>query len=130
VARHIFQACAVWIYTRVTSQASYSPEYITPTRKKSFLVCWKRNTPWFTQFEFEFFPRYSILWVLKESIYITRNTCMQQPLAYILQTLFQRTWSIRNYANTGWTQARVAHVMLVMATRSLFFKFFVQTCKQ
>jgi hypothetical protein len=27
VARHLFQACPVWIYTlRVTSQASYSPE--------------------------------------------------------------------------------------------------------
>ena len=40
VARHIFQACPVWIsgcgYTlRVTSQASYSPEYITPTQKIS-----------------------------------------------------------------------------------------------
>jgi hypothetical protein len=38
VVRHIFQACPVWIYTqslRVTSQASYSPEYITPTQKKS-----------------------------------------------------------------------------------------------
>jgi hypothetical protein len=33
VARHIFQACPVWIYTlRVTPQASYSPEYITPTQ--------------------------------------------------------------------------------------------------
>ena len=38
VARYIFQACPVWIYTQntVTSQASYSPEYITPTyREKS-----------------------------------------------------------------------------------------------
>jgi hypothetical protein len=33
VVRHIFQACQAWIYTRVTSQASYSPEYITPTQK-------------------------------------------------------------------------------------------------
>jgi hypothetical protein len=32
VVRHIFQAYPKWIYTqRVTSQASYSPEYITPT---------------------------------------------------------------------------------------------------
>jgi hypothetical protein len=30
VVRHIFQACPVWIYTQITSQASYSPEYITP----------------------------------------------------------------------------------------------------
>jgi hypothetical protein len=33
VVRHIFQACPVWISLRVTSQASYSPEYITPTQK-------------------------------------------------------------------------------------------------
>jgi hypothetical protein len=32
VIRHIFQACPVWTL-RVTSQASYSPEYITPTQK-------------------------------------------------------------------------------------------------
>jgi hypothetical protein len=32
VARHIFQACPVWYTLRVTSQASYSPEYITPTQ--------------------------------------------------------------------------------------------------
>jgi hypothetical protein len=32
VARHIFQACPVWIYTQSNiTQASYSPEYITPT---------------------------------------------------------------------------------------------------
>jgi hypothetical protein len=31
VARHIFQACPVWIYTQSNiTQASYSPEYITP----------------------------------------------------------------------------------------------------
>ena len=36
MARHIFQACLVWIYSNmITSQASYSPEYITPTQKKS-----------------------------------------------------------------------------------------------
>jgi hypothetical protein len=34
--RHIFQACPVWIYTQsITSQASYSPEYITPTQQIS-----------------------------------------------------------------------------------------------
>jgi hypothetical protein len=34
VARHIFQAFPVWIYTlRVTSQTSYSPEYIAHTKK-------------------------------------------------------------------------------------------------
>jgi hypothetical protein len=34
VARHIFQACLVWIYTQsnITS-ILYSPEYITPTQK-------------------------------------------------------------------------------------------------
>ena len=36
VARHIFQACPVWIYTQSNiTQASYSPEYITPTQQKS-----------------------------------------------------------------------------------------------
>jgi hypothetical protein len=35
VARHIFQACPVWIYTQSNiTQASYSPEYITPTLSK------------------------------------------------------------------------------------------------
>jgi hypothetical protein len=36
VVRHIFQACPVWIYTQsnLPSQASYSPEYITPTQMK------------------------------------------------------------------------------------------------
>ena len=34
VVRHIFQACPVWIYTQSNiTQASYSPEYITPTQK-------------------------------------------------------------------------------------------------
>ena len=34
VARHIFQACPVWIYTQSNiTQASYSPEYITPTQQ-------------------------------------------------------------------------------------------------
>jgi hypothetical protein len=41
VARHIFQACPVWIYTQsnITMHISqiYSPEYITPTQKKSGL---------------------------------------------------------------------------------------------
>jgi hypothetical protein len=36
VARHIFQACPVWIYTQSNiTQASYSPEYITPTQQMS-----------------------------------------------------------------------------------------------
>ena len=36
VARHIFQACPVWIYTQSNiTQASYSPEYITPTQQIS-----------------------------------------------------------------------------------------------
>jgi hypothetical protein len=40
VARHIFQACQVWIYTQSNiTQASYSPEYITPTQQIS-----ERNT--------------------------------------------------------------------------------------
>jgi hypothetical protein len=34
VARHIFQAFPVWIYTQSNiTQASYSPEYITPTQQ-------------------------------------------------------------------------------------------------
>jgi hypothetical protein len=38
VARHIFQACPVWIYTQsniTRAQASNSPEYITPTQQIS-----------------------------------------------------------------------------------------------
>jgi hypothetical protein len=36
VARHIFQACPVWKYTQsITSQASYSPEYTTPSQQIS-----------------------------------------------------------------------------------------------
>jgi hypothetical protein len=39
MARHIFQACPVWIYTQSNiTQASYSPEYIiliTPTQQIS-----------------------------------------------------------------------------------------------
>jgi hypothetical protein len=39
VARHIFQACPVWIYTQSNiTQASYSPEYITPTQQ----ITWSR----------------------------------------------------------------------------------------
>jgi hypothetical protein len=39
VARHIFQACPVWIYTQSNiTQASYSPEYITPTQQFSRLL--------------------------------------------------------------------------------------------
>jgi hypothetical protein len=38
VARHIFQACSVWIYTQSNStQPSYSPEYITPTQQISWI---------------------------------------------------------------------------------------------
>jgi hypothetical protein len=40
VARHIFQACPVWIYTQSNiTQASYSPEYITPTQQISLDLC-------------------------------------------------------------------------------------------
>jgi hypothetical protein len=36
VARHIFQAYPVWIYTQSNiTQASCSPEYITPTQQIS-----------------------------------------------------------------------------------------------
>jgi hypothetical protein len=36
VARHIFQAFPVWIYTQNNiTQASYSPEYITPIQQIS-----------------------------------------------------------------------------------------------
>jgi hypothetical protein len=38
VVRHIFQACPVWIYTQSNiTQASYSPEYITPTQQISYI---------------------------------------------------------------------------------------------
>ena len=50
----------------------------------------------------------------KSFIKITRNTCMQQPLAYIFQTLFQHeVFVIMPTLNTG----SHCHVMLVMATR-------------
>ena len=40
VARHIFQACPVWIYTQSNiTQAFYSPEYITPTQQISVSYC-------------------------------------------------------------------------------------------
>ena len=36
VARHVFHVCPVWIYTQSNiTQASYSPEYITPTQQVS-----------------------------------------------------------------------------------------------
>jgi hypothetical protein len=39
VARHIIQACSVWIYTQSNiTEASYSPEYITPTQQISWLL--------------------------------------------------------------------------------------------
>jgi hypothetical protein len=38
MARHIFQACPVWIYTQSNiTRASYSPVYITPTQQISCL---------------------------------------------------------------------------------------------
>jgi hypothetical protein len=41
VARHIFQTCPVWIYTQSNiTQASYSPEYITPTQQISCRGCY------------------------------------------------------------------------------------------
>jgi hypothetical protein len=37
VARHMFQACPVWIYTQSNiTQASYSPEYITPKQQITY----------------------------------------------------------------------------------------------
>jgi hypothetical protein len=47
VARYIFQACPVWVYTQSNiTQASYSSEYITPTQEISFgiplLISFKR----------------------------------------------------------------------------------------
>jgi hypothetical protein len=41
----------------------------------------------------------------------TRNTCMQQPLAYIFQTLLQHEVFVIETAGSR------CHVMLVMATR-------------
>jgi hypothetical protein len=39
VARHIFQAFPVWIYTQSNiTQSSYSPEYITPTQQIYFIL--------------------------------------------------------------------------------------------
>jgi hypothetical protein len=48
-------------------------------------------------------------------ILLTRNTCMQRPLAYIFQTLFQQheVFVIMPTLNAG----SRCHVMLVMATR-------------
>jgi hypothetical protein len=38
VVGHIFQAHPVWMYTQSNiTQASYSPEYITPTQQKSWI---------------------------------------------------------------------------------------------
>jgi hypothetical protein len=47
----------------------------------------------------------------------TRNTCMQQPLAYIFQTLFQH----EVFIITPTLNAGSRHVMLVMATRITIF---------
>jgi hypothetical protein len=39
VARHSFKVCPLWIYTQNNiTQASYSPEYITPTQQISWLL--------------------------------------------------------------------------------------------
>jgi hypothetical protein len=44
VATHIFQACPVWIYTQSNiTQASYSPEYITPTQQISDILLFCRD---------------------------------------------------------------------------------------
>ena len=46
VARHIFQACPVWIYTQSNiTQASNSPEYITPTQQTSEHALAKLGNP-------------------------------------------------------------------------------------
>jgi hypothetical protein len=50
MVRHIFQACPVWIYTQSNiTQASYSPEYITPTQqilvKNTSQISFKFVTP-------------------------------------------------------------------------------------
>ena len=44
----------------------------------------------------------------------TRNTCMQRPLAYIFQTLFQHEVSVIMPTLNASSRC---HVMLVMATR-------------
>jgi hypothetical protein len=48
VARHIFQACPVWIYTQSNiTQASYSPEFITPTQQiSSYILMYIRAIKW------------------------------------------------------------------------------------
>ena len=58
----------------------------------------------------------------------TRNTCMQQPLAYILQTLFQHeVLVITPTLNAGSRCSRhVSHGNTII----FFLNFFVQTCKQ
>jgi hypothetical protein len=38
VVRHIFKLARCGYTLRVTSQASYSPEYITPTQKKIIIT--------------------------------------------------------------------------------------------
>ena len=44
VARHIFQACPVWIYTQSNiTQASYSLEYIIPTQQISRQILFPYN---------------------------------------------------------------------------------------
>jgi hypothetical protein len=59
---------------------------------------------------------------------ITRNTCMQQPLTYILQTLFQHeVFVITPTLNAGSRCSRhVSHGNTII----YFLKFFVQTSKK
>ena len=54
-------------------------------------------------------------------IYYTRNTCMQQPLAFISKHCVNMKYF---GLCQQWTQAHFARVMLTMATRSMFFLFF------
>jgi hypothetical protein len=58
---------------------------------------------------------------------LTRNTCMQQPFAYILQTLFQHeVLVITSTLNAGSGCSRhVSHGNTIIV-----FSFFVQTCKK
>jgi hypothetical protein len=74
VARHIFQACPVWIYTQSNiTQASYSPEYITPTQqilyfllhifntRASFLSSFLNFVSKFAQFLYMYFKTWNLI---------------------------------------------------------------------
>jgi hypothetical protein len=57
VVRHIFKLARCGYALRVTSQASYSPEYITPTQKNHdqyeiFYNLWLTNTLFYKIFRF------------------------------------------------------------------------------